>query len=183
MPPVIKAWINQHCHGPIAARSRTPSIITIMPRLCALEHSDCHVGTVEVLMPFPKLGETSVHHHGGMKNEYKPSYQTSNNELGKGEGRRHNDSSDDHDAGPGEDGFPPSEDITNRNSRDGSEEATQGVRSHCDRLYTCPVRLLRCSDKSFGDHVILVGVNLRECFDKGGQGQKTAHDTLVISEK
>ena len=31
-----------------------PSIITNMPRRWAREHSDCQVGTVEVLMPLPK---------------------------------------------------------------------------------------------------------------------------------
>lgn len=33
--------------------------MTIMPRLWALEHSDCHVGTVEVLIPFPNLDVVS----------------------------------------------------------------------------------------------------------------------------
>jgi hypothetical protein len=31
---------------------RVPSIITIWPRRCDFEVSDCHVGTVEVFIPY-----------------------------------------------------------------------------------------------------------------------------------
>ena len=81
--------------------------------------------------------------------------------------------SNNHDRRTQKDHLSPSKDISDENGKDGSNEAAKIVGRDCDTLN--------------GRYMVVVwmrnGIDLRKYFDKTAKGQKTTHNSLIISKE